>query len=73
MRNKILGILKEVLEDDNISQTTRQNDCENWNSLRQLSLASELESEFDIELEPDEIAEMTDFEKIVSIIEEKTK
>jgi acyl carrier protein len=34
-------------------------------------LASELEDAFDIELEPEEIAEMTDFSRVMAMLESK--
>ena len=36
-------------------------------------MASELEDAFNIELEPEEIAEMTDFSRVVSMINSKLK
>ena len=37
----------------------------------QLNLVVELESEFDVTLEPEEIAEMTSFAKIIDILRKK--
>jgi acyl carrier protein len=39
--------------------------------LHHLALASELEDAFEIELEPEEIAEMTDFQRVVAMIQSK--
>jgi len=39
--------------------------------LRHLTLASELEDAFDIELEPEEIAEMTDFARVIDMLRSK--
>ncbi len=69
METKIIEILKNVLETENISTDTSQTNCDNWDSLRHLSLVVELEDAFDVSLEPEEIAAMRsvkDIEKILS-------
>ncbi len=71
MKQRIIEIMKDVLEEQNIDINSTQDSLENWNSLRHLNLVSELEDEFDIELEPDEIAEMKSVQKIVDIIKQK--
>lgn len=71
MEEKVFKILKDVLEMDEVSMNTSQDNCENWNSLRHLNLVSELEDEFDVELEPEEIAEMHSVNSIIEIIKEK--
>lgn len=58
MEEKVLEILKRVLELENIDGTCSQDTCENWDSLRHLNLVVELESEFSTEFEPEEIAAM---------------
>lgn len=71
MEEKVFKILKDVLEMDEVSMNTSQDNCENWNSLRHLNLVSELEDEFDLEFEPEEIAEMKSVNNIIEIIKEK--
>lgn len=71
MKEKVIEIMKEVLETEDISLNTSQENCENWNSLRQLNLVSELEDEFDVEFEPEEIAEMKSVDKILEVIQSK--
>ena len=39
--------------------------------MRHLALASELEDAFNLELEPEEIAEMTDFSRVIAMLESK--
>lgn len=68
---KLLNIMREVLEDNTIDTSCSQDSCENWDSLRHLNLMLELEEEFNIEFEPEEIAEMKSFEKVEEIIERK--
>lgn len=71
MKEKVIEIMKDVLETEDISLNTSQENCENWNSLRQLNLVSELEDEFNVEFEPEEIAEMKSVEKILEVIKSK--
>lgn len=71
MKEKVIEIMKDVLETEDLSLNTSQENCENWNSLRQLNLVSELEDEFDVEFEPEEIAEMKSVGKILEVIQSK--
>ena len=71
MEEKILEILKNVFELDAVDKTCSQQTCEKWDSMGQLNLVVELESEFDISLEPEEIGEMTNYDKIVEIVKKK--
>lgn len=71
MKEKVIEIMKDVLETEDLSLNTSQENCENWNSLRQLNLVSELEDEFDVEFEPEEIAEMKSVERVLKILQSK--
>ena len=71
LEDKVLGIMQEVFEMSDISTDVSQRNCQRWDSLHHLTLASELEDAFDIELEPEEIAEMTDFAKVISLLQSK--
>jgi acyl carrier protein len=71
MKERIIKIMKEVLEEQDVDMNSTQETLANWNSLRHLNLASELEDEFDIELDPAEIAEMKSVKKISNIISQK--
>jgi acyl carrier protein len=64
MDQKILEILKRVFNLDTVDNTCSQATCEKWDSLNHLNLIVELEDEFDIEFEPEEIAEMKSFTAI---------
>jgi len=46
----------------------KQKNIDNWDSLRHLNLIIELEEAFDKSFEPEEIAEMTSLDKIISYI-----
>lgn len=71
MEEKVLDILKNLFELDNVDETCSQETCEKWDSMGQLNLVVELESEFDITLEPEEIAEMKCFNDIIILLKAK--
>ena len=65
LEEQVLAIMREVFETDDVSTQSSQKNCERWDSLHHLTLASELEEAFDIELEPEEIGAMTDFARVI--------
>ena len=71
MEEKVLEILKNLFELDTVDETCSQTTCEKWDSMGQLNLVVELESEFDVTLEPEEIGEMKSFNDIISILKSK--
>lgn len=71
MTDRILNVIKQVLELKKVSETISQKNCEEWDSLAHINLVVELENEFDITLEPEEISEMTSFHAIEKIIQKK--
>lgn len=71
MEDKILSILKNVLELESVPEEVSQQSCEKWDSLRHLNLIVELESEFKVEFEPEDIAEMKSFKDIERILKQK--
>lgn len=71
MEEKVLEILKDLFELDSVDKTCSQATCEKWDSMGQLNLVVELESEFDVTLEPEEIGEMKTFDDIIRILKSK--
>ena len=69
MENKILTIMKEVLDDPNVNSHTTSETCENWDSMHHLMLMSELEEAFGMEFNPEQMAQMKDFASIKAMIE----
>lgn len=70
MKEKIIETVGRVLEieaDENTSQTN----CTEWDSLGHLNLIIELEMEFDVSFEPEEIAGMKSIELIDALIKQK--
>ena len=71
MEEKVLEILKNLFELDTVDNTCSQTTCEKWDSMGQLNLVVELETEFDVTLEPEEIGEMKSFDDIIRILKSK--
>jgi acyl carrier protein len=71
MEEKVLEILKDLFELDTVDESCSQTTCENWDSMGQLNLVVELESEFDVTLEPEEIGDMKCFNDIIRILKSK--
>ena len=71
LEDRILKVMRSAFEMEDVTTDASQKNCERWDSLHHLTLASELEEEFDIELEPEEIVEMTDFARVIAMIESK--
>ena len=71
MEEKVLEILKDLFELDTVDETCSQTTCEKWDSMGQLNLVVELESEFDVTLEPEEIGEMKSFNDIIRVLKSK--
>ena len=71
MEEKVLEILKNLFELDTVDETCSQENCEKWDSMAVLNLVVELESEFDVSIEPEEIGEMKSYTDIVRILKEK--
>ncbi len=71
MEEKILEILKTVFELEAVDRTCSQATCEKWDSMGQLNLVVELEMEFGVSFEPEEIAEMKSYDDIVRLLNNK--
>ncbi len=68
MEEKVLEILKNVLELDSVDGTCSQETCEKWDSMAQLNIIVELESEFGVSFEPEQISEMKSVKDILDIL-----
>ena len=71
MEERILDVLKNVLELSSADTTICTKKCEAWDSMAQLNLMVELETEFDVSFEPEEIAEMISYHVIKAMLEKK--
>ena len=69
IKQKIKSAISRVLDITQVPDDISQMNCEKWDSLGHLNLIIEIESDFDISIEPEEIAEMKtllDIERIVN-------
>ena len=71
MEERLKAIMADVLEIpvEEINADTSMDTVEDWDSLKHLNLILAIEETFDVSLLVDEVAEMTDFPKIVAILE----
>jgi acyl carrier protein len=69
MKEQIIDILKSVLEDSSVNELTSRENYGNWDSMHHLMIAVELESQFGVELQPEDIEAMQsvgDIERIIT-------
>lgn len=71
MEEKVLQILRTVLEDGSLDYTCSQENCEAWDSLHHLNICFELEGEFGVIFQPDEMAKMNSFDDIIKLLKNK--
>ncbi len=71
MKRSVLDIMKSVFLTDNIDETCSQINCEKWDSMNHLNLIVELEMEYNVSFEPEEIAMMVNYEKVLKVINRK--
>ncbi|PJB58578.1 MAG: hypothetical protein CO098_07870, partial [Bacteroidetes bacterium CG_4_9_14_3_um_filter_41_19] len=72
IENRVLEILKKVLGLINeTSKHLNKQDIETWDSLKHIMIIAEIEMEFDIQFEPEEIVEMDSSGEIVRVITKK--
>lgn len=71
MEKQLLDVLRRVFKDPSLDETCSQKNCAAWDSMNQLNLVIELEMEFGISLEPEEIGRMIDFPSVLEIVKSK--
>lgn len=71
MEEKVLEILKNLFELDTVDENCSQENCEKWDSMMHLNLVVELESEFGVSLEPEEIGQMQSYKDVIRILKSK--
>ena len=71
MEQRVLDVLCRVFKDSLINETCSQQNCKAWDSMNHLNLVVELEMEFGVSLEPEEIARMVDYAAVCEILKTK--
>ena len=61
MEEKLLLIIRDILEDQSLDENVSQSNCDDWDSMAHLNIIIAVEEGFDISIEPDDIAEIKSF------------
>jgi len=57
---------------ETVDSSCSQKTCAAWDSMGQLNLVAELEDQFGISLEPEEIGQMTCFDDVLKLVKSKS-
>lgn len=71
MEEKVLNIIKDVLELEDIDNNVSQDNCYKWDSLNHLNLILEIEMEFDVSFSPEEIVEIKSASIILDLLKKR--
>ena len=71
MEQQLLDVLRRVFKDPSLDENCSQKNCAAWDSMNHLNLVVELEMEFGVSFEPEEIAVMRTYEDVVRIVKSK--
>lgn len=71
MEQKVIDILKRVFEGYEITIESSAETIADWDSMHQLNIAFEIESEFGISLEPEEINVLKSLQRILELLYNK--
>jgi acyl carrier protein len=71
MEEKILNIIKDIFELEDINIKISQDNCIKWDSLNHLNLILEIEREFDVSFDPDEIAKIKSASDILILLKKE--
>lgn len=71
MEQQLLDVLRRVFKDPSLDESCSQKNCVAWDSMNHLNLVVELEIEFGVSLEPEEIARMVDYAAVREILKAK--
>ena len=67
---KYKSLLAEVFDTDvaNVKEDFSKETVDNWDSIHQLNIIAVLEETFDVRLDPEDIVELTSYEKGIEIL-----
>lgn len=71
MEQKVIDLLKRVFEGCDITSESSSETIADWDSMHQLNIAFEVESEFGISLEPEEMTLLSSVKKITELLNSK--
>jgi acyl carrier protein len=75
LKDKILNVVSSTFKTDinDLAISDTQDDIESWDSIGQLQLVMNLESEFNIKFRTNEIEKLQSISDCISIVNNKTK
>ena len=73
IEKKIIAILTDVLNKDKINSETSQENTEEWDSLTYLTILTQLEKEFNIDINEKNINEFGSVKKIINQLKQCQK
>lgn len=70
MENKIKSVMADVFDvsPEEIDENSSADNIENWDSLRHMNLVVALEEEFEIQLNPEDVADMLNFALVCIVV-----
>lgn len=71
MEQKVIELLKRVFEGYEILTESSSETIPDWDSMHQLNIAFEIESEFGLSLEPEEMSLLSSVKKITELLNSK--
>ena len=71
MEERLLAVMRRVFETPCLDTDCSQTNCKKWDSMNHLNLIVELEIEFGVSFEPEEIARMVDYAAVREILKAK--
>ena len=71
MKDAIINVFKRVFDSETINSETSQQNMGKWDSINHLRLIVELEEEFNISFDPEEIIVMKSINSIENIVKGK--
>ena len=73
MKEQIKNVMKRAFELEDISDDVSMENCDKWDSLNHLNLIMQLEEEFNVSLEPEDIAIMRSIDDIEVVLNRMLK
>jgi len=73
IKDRIISIMRSSFSNNEIDENSNSDNTDNWESINFLLLIVNLENDFKVKFEPDEIAELNSFKSINDSILKKVK
>ena len=70
--HKIISIINSILDIDNVNIDSNMDNIDNWDSLNHIQIITNIESDFDIEIEFEDTLNMLSVKSILKIVSKYT-